>query len=133
MDVDTLALHCLESLLPYFKPSRSLGTSLAEDAPTNLKVTWGTLLTKFTDDPQAASVARALIAQPNSLEAQNIFREKLRKILEYDLALLAQLEASLTANAVATAPVRANPLIRLEPEDTGAYPRHMPHRRRCEG
>ena len=130
MDLTTIVDSVTESLIPYFKADQSDDTPLADAAPANVRAIWSIILSKFNSDPQAETVARALSARPNSPDIQNAFREKLREVLRNDSVLLAHTEANVAANEAQ--PI-ARPIIEIDPEDKGTYPRPMPSRRRCEG
>ena len=134
MDVSNVASSAIKSLVPYFEPAQASGMPLGEEAPATVRAIWSKILSVFGDDPEAASALKGLTARPTEPDAQTSFREKLEEMLEGDAVLRAELEASVTANdtraGAYTPPER---LVRLDPEDTGAYPRPLPARRRCEG
>lgn len=134
MDVSIVVSSAIKSVIPYFEPDQSSGLALTEDAPANVRATWSTILSMVNDDSEASAAVRGLVTRPTEPDAQTIFRERLEETLGRDSVLPAELEASVTADE-ARAGLETGPdrLVRLDPEDTGVYPRRVPSRRRCEG
>jgi hypothetical protein len=128
MDLTAISDALVSSLAAHLGEGRSDASPPADATAGQARATGRRLLAVFDRNPQAASIIRDLMARPNSLDAQDMFREKSKELLEQDADLLAQVEAALSATG---APLRS--IVEIEPEGGGAYPRPMPARRRCEG
>ena len=107
---DTLAAF-LAPALPYLTSGgeglvRNAGKTLGENAPEILKSLWAKLRPKVEEKPAAAEAVEDVAKAPEDADAQAALRIQLRKILESDPALAAEI-AGLVKEAQAAASYNA--------------------------